>query len=99
MADAAPSSDSADSGAPAAGAPPRVHPALRTRFCELVGVDYPIVQTGMGWVAGPRLGGAPRGARRAGHLASGANAFPELAAAVGEVRSRTDRPFGVNMRT
>ena len=29
--------------------------ALQTRFCELVGVRYPIVQTGMGWVAGPRL--------------------------------------------
>ncbi|HEX9767426.1 MAG TPA: nitronate monooxygenase [Nitriliruptorales bacterium] len=28
---------------------------LRTPLTELVGVRYPIVQTGMGWVAGPRL--------------------------------------------
>ena len=30
-------------------------PRLHTRFCDLVGVRHPIVQTGMGWVAGSRL--------------------------------------------
>jgi NAD(P)H-dependent flavin oxidoreductase YrpB (nitropropane dioxygenase family) len=90
----------ADSGASgASGTPPRVHPALRTRFCELVGVDYPIVQTGMGWVAGPRLVAATAEAGGLGILASATMTFPELATAVSEVRSRTDRPFGVNMRT
>ena len=34
---------------------PVPHPALHTRICALFGVRYPIVQTGMGWVAGPRL--------------------------------------------
>ena len=34
---------------------PDPHPALQTRFCEMVGVRYPVVQTGMGWVAGARL--------------------------------------------
>ena len=28
------------------------HPALHTPLCDLFGVEYPIVQTGMGWVAG-----------------------------------------------
>ena len=28
---------------------------LRTPLTELVGVRHPVVQTGMGWVAGPRL--------------------------------------------
>ncbi len=31
------------------------HAALHTRVCELFGVEHPIVQTGMGWVAGARL--------------------------------------------
>ena len=31
------------------------HARLRTSLCDLVGVQYPIVQTGMGWVAGPKL--------------------------------------------
>ena len=77
----------------------RLHPALHTPFCELVGVRYPIVQTGMGWVAGPRLVAATAEAGGLGILASATMTFPELVSAVGEVRARTDRPFGVNMRT
>ena len=78
---------------------PRVHPALRTRFCDLVGVDYPIVQTGMGWVAGPRLVAATAEAGGLGVLASATMTFDELVEAIAEVRRRTDRPFGVNLRT
>ena len=76
-----------------------MHPALHTPFCELVGVRYPIVQTGMGWVAGPRLVAATAEAGGLGILASATMTFPELVTAIAEVRSRTDRPFGVNMRT
>jgi NAD(P)H-dependent flavin oxidoreductase YrpB (nitropropane dioxygenase family) len=91
-------------GTGSAGARPeeaadRVHPALHTPFCELVGVRYPIVQTGMGWVAGPRLVAATAEAGGLGILASATMTFPELVSAIGEVRERTDRPFGVNMRT
>jgi NAD(P)H-dependent flavin oxidoreductase YrpB (nitropropane dioxygenase family) len=75
------------------------HPALTTRFCRLVGVRYPIVQTGMGWVAGPRLVAATAEAGGLGILASATMTVSELASAIDEVRSRTDRPFGVNMRT
>jgi NAD(P)H-dependent flavin oxidoreductase YrpB (nitropropane dioxygenase family) len=73
--------------------------ALHTPFCDLVGVRYPIVQTGMGWVAGPRLVAATAEAGALGILASATMTFDELVAAIGEVRSRTDKPFGVNMRT
>jgi NAD(P)H-dependent flavin oxidoreductase YrpB (nitropropane dioxygenase family) len=86
-----------DAGAPAGRAP--AHPALRTPFCELVGVDYPIVQTGMGWVAGPRLVAATAEAGGLGILASATMTFDQLVEAVAEVRRRTDRPFGVNLRT
>jgi NAD(P)H-dependent flavin oxidoreductase YrpB (nitropropane dioxygenase family) len=30
-------------------------PALRTAICDLFGVQFPIVQTGMGWVSTPEL--------------------------------------------
>ncbi len=76
-----------------------VHPALNTRFCRLVGVRYPIVQTGMGWVAGPRLVAATAEAGGLGILASATMTFPELSAAIADVRTRTDLPFGVNLRT
>ena len=75
------------------------HPALHTAFCDLVGVRYPIVQTGMGWVAGPRLVAATAEAGGLGVLASATMTYDELVTAVAEVRSRTDKPFGVNMRT
>jgi NAD(P)H-dependent flavin oxidoreductase YrpB (nitropropane dioxygenase family) len=65
----------------------------------LVGVRYPIVQTGMGWVAGPRLVAASANAGALGILASATMTVDELGAAIAEVRARTDKPFGVNLRT
>ncbi len=60
---------------------------------------YPIVQTGMGWVAGPRLVAATANAGALGILASATMTLRELRAAVAEVKARTDAPFGVNLRT
>ena len=88
-----------DVSGPDVSGPDVVHPALTTRFCRLVGVRYPIVQTGMGWVAGPRLVAATAEAGGLGILASATMTYPELVTAIAEVRERTDRPFGVNMRT
>ncbi|MFD8642936.1 NAD(P)H-dependent flavin oxidoreductase [Streptomyces zaomyceticus] len=71
---------------------------MRTPLTELTGVRHPIVQTGMGWVAGPRLVTATANAGALGILASATMTPAELRAAVREVKSRTDRPFGVNLR-
>ncbi|WP_141013170.1 NAD(P)H-dependent flavin oxidoreductase [Nocardioides sambongensis] len=72
--------------------------ALRTPFTDLVGVPHPIVQTGMGWVSGPRLVSGTANAGGLGILASATMTFAELEKAIIEVKSRTDAPFGVNMR-
>lgn len=74
------------------------HHRLQTRFCSLVGVEFPIVQTGMGWVAGARLVSATANAGALGILASATMDMDELKTAVREVKSRTTKPFGVNMR-
>jgi NAD(P)H-dependent flavin oxidoreductase YrpB (nitropropane dioxygenase family) len=74
------------------------HAALSTRFTELVGVRYPVVQTGMGWVATPQLAAATSAAGGLGILAAATMSYDELAAAIKSVRERTDAPFGVNMR-
>lgn len=73
-------------------------PRLRTRATELFGVDYPIVQTGMGWVAGPSLVTGTAEAGGLGILASATMTLDEMNSAIGEVQARTDRPFGVNLR-
>ncbi|NPC98630.1 nitronate monooxygenase family protein [Nocardioides sp. zg-DK7169] len=71
---------------------------LRTPLTELTGVDHPIVQTGMGWVAGPRLVSATANAGALGILASATMTYEELEKAIIEVKERTDKPFGVNLR-
>ncbi|MEP9365204.1 nitronate monooxygenase [Nocardioides sp. CN2-186] len=71
---------------------------LKTPFTELVGVRHPVVQTGMGWVAGPRLVVGTANAGGLGILASATMTFEELERAILEVKSRTDQPFGVNLR-
>ena len=72
--------------------------ALSTPLTELVGCRYPIVQTGMGWVAGPRLVSATANAGGLGVLASATMTVEQLTEAVREVHERTDQPFGVNLR-
>ncbi|MER8161040.1 nitronate monooxygenase [Streptomyces sp. NPDC094472] len=71
---------------------------IATPLTKLVGVRHPIVQTGMGWVAGPRLVSATANAGALGILASATMTPDQLRAAVREVRSRTNAPFGVNLR-
>ena len=73
--------------------------ALYTRFCETVGIDWPIVQTGMGWVSGARLTAATSEAGGLGILASATMSLPELEAAIHRVKERTVKPFGVNLRS
>jgi NAD(P)H-dependent flavin oxidoreductase YrpB (nitropropane dioxygenase family) len=73
------------------------HPALRTRLCELVGVEFPIVQTGMGYVAGASLAAATANAGGLGIIASATMDLGQLADAIARVKERTTRPFGVNL--
>jgi len=71
---------------------------LHTPLTELLGIEHPVVQTGMGWVAGARLVSATSNAGGLGILASATMTIDELAAAVAKVKSATDKPFGVNIR-
>jgi NAD(P)H-dependent flavin oxidoreductase YrpB (nitropropane dioxygenase family) len=71
---------------------------LTTPLTDLVGVRHPVVQTGMGWVAGPRLVSATANAGGLGILAGATMSYDELDRAITEVKGRTDRPFGVNLR-
>ena len=71
---------------------------LDTALTRLVGVRHPVVQTGMGWVAGARLVAATANAGGLGILASATMTLDELATAIKKVKAATDKPFGVNMR-
>jgi nitronate monooxygenase len=70
---------------------------FRTALCDLLGIEYPIVQSGMGGVAGPDLVAEVSRAGGLGILA-GLNLGPDdLRAGIRRVRALTDRPFGVNL--
>ena len=70
---------------------------LRTALCDLLGIEYPVIQSGMGNVAGPDLVAEVSRAGGLGILA-GLNVPPEeLRNRIRHVRELTDRPFGVNL--
>jgi NAD(P)H-dependent flavin oxidoreductase YrpB (nitropropane dioxygenase family) len=71
---------------------------IHTPLTRLLGIEHPVVQTGMGWVAGARLVSATANAGGLGILAAATMTIDELATAIAKVKSATDRPFGVNMR-
>jgi NAD(P)H-dependent flavin oxidoreductase YrpB (nitropropane dioxygenase family) len=71
---------------------------IQTPLTRMVGIEHPVVQTGMGWVAGARLVAATANAGGLGILAAATMTIDELATAITKVKSATDRPFGVNIR-
>jgi NAD(P)H-dependent flavin oxidoreductase YrpB (nitropropane dioxygenase family) len=76
-----------------------MNPILSTRLCSLIGIQLPIVQTGMGWVSGAQLTAASSAAGGLGILGSATLTFEQLQAAIARIKQRTDKPFGVNLRT
>jgi NADH:quinone reductase (non-electrogenic) len=71
---------------------------FKTRFTQLVGIDYPIVQGGMMWVGRAELAAAVSNAGGLGILTALTQPTPEaLRVEIERCRSMTDKPFGVNL--
>ncbi|WP_433407951.1 NAD(P)H-dependent flavin oxidoreductase [Saccharomonospora azurea] len=71
---------------------------VHTRFCDVFGVDYPIVQGGMQWVGRAELVSAVAEAGGLGFLTALTQPTPEaLADEIRRCRELTDKPFGVNL--
>lgn len=70
--------------------------ALKTQVCELLGCQYPIIQTGMGWIATPELVAAVCNAGGFGFFAAATIRAEEIDASIARIKELTDRPFGVN---
>lgn len=70
--------------------------SLTTPLCELLGCRYPIIQTAMGWVAGPELVAASGDAGGFGFLAGATIPESEIEADILKIKSLTDANFGVN---
>jgi nitronate monooxygenase len=71
---------------------------MRTRFTDLIGVQYPIVQGGMMWVGRAELASAVSNAGGLGMLTALTQPTPDdLRREIDRCRSMTDKPFGVNL--
>jgi len=71
---------------------------IHTRLTGLLGISCPIIQAGMGYVAGARLAAATSEAGGLGVIASATMSTDELRSAIKEVKERTAAPYGVNLR-
>lgn len=70
---------------------------MKTRITELLGIEHPIIQGGMAWVAENHLAAAVSQAGGLG-LIGGANAPGEVVRDyIRKVKEVTDKPFGVNV--
>ncbi|WP_273146974.1 enoyl-[acyl-carrier-protein] reductase FabK [Enterocloster asparagiformis] len=70
---------------------------MKTRITEMLGIEYPIIQGGMAWVAEHNLAAAVSEAGGFG-LIGGANAPGEVVRAeIRKAKELTDKPFGVNV--
>lgn len=73
------------------------HPALRTPICSLLGIEYPVLQAGMGFVARGDLAGAVSAAGGLGTLGAATMSAAVLRDEIAKVRRVTDRPFAVDL--
>jgi enoyl-[acyl-carrier protein] reductase II len=70
---------------------------VRTRVSELLGVDYPIVQAPMGWIARSQLASAVSNAGGMGIIETSSGELDNVRDEILKMRDLTDKPFGVNI--
>ncbi len=73
------------------------HPAFDNRVSAHLGVDIPIVQAPMGWIARSRLASAVSRAGACGIIETSSGELDAVKAEIAKMRELTDRPFGVNI--
>ena len=70
---------------------------MKTRITEMLGIEYPIIQGGMAWVAEHKLAAAVSNAGGLGIIGA-ASAPPEVVREeIRKCKELTDKPFGVNI--
>ncbi|MBI5956431.1 MAG: enoyl-[acyl-carrier-protein] reductase FabK [Chloroflexi bacterium] len=70
---------------------------IRTAVCDLLGIDYPIIQGGMAWVATAELASAVSNAGGFGIIGAGNAPGEWVRSQIRLTRELTDKPFGVNV--
>lgn len=70
---------------------------LQSKICTLLGIEYPIFQGGMAWIADGKLAAAVSNGGGLGIVAAGNAPAEAVREQIQIARTLTDRPFGVNI--
>ena len=70
---------------------------IKNRMTDLLGVEYPIIQAPMGWIARAQLASAVSNAGGLGIIETSSGQLDEVRAEIIKMRELTDKPFGVNI--
>jgi enoyl-[acyl-carrier protein] reductase II len=70
---------------------------IRTPLCDLLGIDYPIIQGGMAWIATAELAAAVSEGGGLGVIGGGDCPPDYIRQQVRQAKGLTSRPFGVNI--
>lgn len=70
---------------------------IRNRVTGLLGVEHPIIQAPMGWIARAQLASAVSNAGGMGIIETGSGELDAIRGEIAKMRELTDKPFGVNI--
>ena len=70
---------------------------MKNNLCELLNIEFPIIQGGMAWVAESNLAAAVSNAGGLGIIAAGNAPVEVVRQEIRNARKLTDKPFGVNI--
>lgn len=70
---------------------------IKSRVCELLGIEFPIIQGGMGWVADGNLAAGVSDSGGLGMIACASAPKEFIREEILKAKSMTDKPFGLNI--
>jgi enoyl-[acyl-carrier protein] reductase II len=70
---------------------------IQNRITAMLGVEYPIVQAPMGWIARAQLASAVSNAGGMGIIETSSGRLDEIRVEIKKMREMTTKPFGVNI--
>lgn len=70
---------------------------MKTRITDILGIEYPIIQGGMAWVAEHKLAAAVSEAGGLGIIGAGGAPASYVREQIQKAKELTDKPFGVNI--
>lgn len=70
---------------------------VKSRIAEMLGIDYPIIQAPMGWIARSQLASAVSNAGGLGIIETSSGELDAIKVEIAKMKELTDKPFGVNI--